>query len=469
MHAPAKDLPTIWGLDPIQLHDRFWASRGVQVVRQGERSEIVRQAELYLLSGPSHLCTFRLNLPVSTLSWTGAELLTIRLRDDREHGYRERVLSDPAGRFLRFERDYSASESRTIRIALTPDQELARIWQGAPDPRTGWRRLRQLVRREERWSQRASGRVFHRGDDRELALLVRELARTWERPDSAIRGVRSPREGIWADPTVPLPPGATLVGPLWIGAGRNLGTDAAAVGPAVVWDDPAARPVVDDIAWLDLEPSDLPSQVRARSTGRGAKAAKRAFDIAFALVALAATLPLYPLIAAAILIEDGRPVFFRHRRETIGGREFPCLKFRSMRKNAEAVKAQLAAKNEADGPQFYIQDDPRLLRVGRIIRRLQLDELPQFLNVLAGHMSVVGPRPSPFTENQYCPPWREARLSVRPGVTGLWQIKRTRAAGTDFQEWIKYDIEYVEKASLLLDLSIIWRTITMMVRGVTRA
>jgi len=87
------------------------------------------------------------------------------------------------------------------------------------------------------------------------------------------------------------------------------------------------------------------------------------------------------------------------------------------------------------------------------------------LNVLAGHMSIVGPRPSPHGENQYCPPWREARLSVRPGLTGLWQVMRTRRQGLDFQEWIKYDIEYVEKASMKLDLQILWKTLIRVIRG----
>jgi len=169
------------------------------------------------------------------------------------------------------------------------------------------------------------------------------------------------------------------------------------------------------------------------------------------------------------VIEDGFPVFFRHRRETMGGQEFGCLKFRSMRNDAEKMKAQLVGKNQADGPQFFMKDDPRNTRVGKLLRDLQLDELPQFINVLRGDMSVVGPRPSPFKENQYCPPWREARLSVRPGLTGLWQISRTRAEGTDFQEWIKFDIEYVERQSFFFDLWIIWRTVAMLVRRLTRS
>jgi lipopolysaccharide/colanic/teichoic acid biosynthesis glycosyltransferase len=138
-----------------------------------------------------------------------------------------------------------------------------------------------------------------------------------------------------------------------------------------------------------------------------------------------------------------------------------------MRKDAEQIKAELQKQNQADGPQFFIENDPRLTRVGKFIRKTNIDELPQFWNVLVGHMSVVGPRPSPRKENQYCPSWREARLSVRPGITGLWQVNRTRIRGADFQEWIKYDIEYVENQSWLLDIRIVWKTILVLIRGVT--
>ncbi len=133
------------------------------------------------------------------------------------------------------------------------------------------------------------------------------------------------------------------------------------------------------------------------------------------------------------------------------------------------MKAQLKMKNQADGPQFYMENDPRLTRVGRYLRKYNLDELPQFWNVLVGDMSVVGPRPSPFHENQFCPAWREARLSVRPGITGLWQINRTRRAGSDFQEWIKYDLEYVENRSWWLDLKIIWKTIATILGKASRS
>ncbi|MBL4697447.1 MAG: sugar transferase, partial [Phycisphaerales bacterium] len=262
---------------------------------------------------------------------------------------------------------------------------------------------------------------------------------------------------------------ASLTGPVWIGAGRCVPKGKSGVGPAVLWDDPKVRPIPDEVDWKDIESLSVRPEQRideaAKYTSSGIK---RAFDIVFAFFALLVTLPLYPLIMLAIIIEDRSPVFFSHERESINGKEFGCIKFRTMYRNAEEMKEELQDQNKADGPQFFMEHDPRITKVGTILRKLQLDELPQFFNVLFGHMSVVGPRPSPFSENQYCPGWREARLSVRPGVTGLWQIRRTRSDGADFQEWIRYDIEYVEKATFWLDLYIIWKTITMILASMSR-
>ncbi len=129
-----------------------------------------------------------------------------------------------------------------------------------------------------------------------------------------------------------------------------------------------------------------------------------------------------------------------------------------MRRDAESMVAELQALNKADGPQVFIENDPRVTRIGRMLRKTQIDELPQLWNVIRGDMSFVGPRPSPERENQFCPAWREMRLSVRPGITGLWQLRRTRTPGEDFQEWIKYDVEYVRTASTLLDLKVVFLT-----------
>ena len=128
-------------------------------------------------------------------------------------------------------------------------------------------------------------------------------------------------------------------------------------------------------------------------------------------------------------------------------------------RNAESMVVDLQGDNLADGPQVFIKDDPRITRVGGFLRKFHIDELPQFWNVLVGDMSLVGPRPSPENENQFCPAWRDARLSVRPGITGLWQVERTRQPGLDFQEWIKYDIEYVNRANVFLDFKIIFKTL----------
>ena len=168
--------------------------------------------------------------------------------------------------------------------------------------------------------------------------------------------------------------------------------------------------------------------------------------------------PVFIAVGLIVALDDGLPLFFGHTRQKRGGAAFRCWKFRTMRRDAEALVADLQSRNKADGPQVFIENDPRVTRVGRFLRKFQLDELPQFWNVLVGDMSVVGPRPSPDNENQFCPAWREMRLSVRPGITGLWQVERTRAPGEDFQEWIKYDLEYVRTASFMLDIRICLKT-----------
>jgi lipopolysaccharide/colanic/teichoic acid biosynthesis glycosyltransferase len=194
---------------------------------------------------------------------------------------------------------------------------------------------------------------------------------------------------------------------------------------------------------------------------------KRAMDICGALVGLVLTLPLYPFIAIAIKVTSPGSVFYVHRRQTVRGKEFGCLKFRSMLDHAHELQKELP--NEVDGPQFHMENDPRLTRVGRFLRRTNLDEVPQFWNVLLGQMSLVGPRPSPDEENRYCPAWREARLSVRPGLTGMWQIRRScdRSVG-DFHEWIEYDIRYLRECSLRTDLSLLCRTLWQMAKRFCR-
>jgi len=125
---------------------------------------------------------------------------------------------------------------------------------------------------------------------------------------------------------------------------------------------------------------------------------------------------------------------------------------------ANEIQQKLRHISQVDGPQFKMEDDPRINLVGKFLRETYLDEIPQFLNVLFGEMSVVGPRPSPESENTLCPSWRDARLSVRPGITGLWQLYRTREPMKDFQEWIYYDTEYVKNLSMKMDWKVCWKT-----------
>jgi lipopolysaccharide/colanic/teichoic acid biosynthesis glycosyltransferase len=481
--ATECDAPTVFGLTLSQLHARYWAARGVQVVRRGEASAIVRDAELYLLLPPGKLALFPLAGLMDTLNWVHPHLLFLRLNDPRNQRYREEVLADASDRFVRFRRLYRGAgreHGSAQRAALTSRRDIAKVWQQSADG-DGWRILR---RSGGRAYASARGTFYDPADDSEAAQFVQDLLRAWPQPETSITRAKPIAEKngdassllktrcvpvLFRDESAAISPDAQLVGPVWVGAGRTIGAGQTIIGPAIAWDDPAAAPAARGIEWQTIEPTSslAAGAVRGRH-GPGLvrlvdSALQRGFDIVFSLVAITLTLPLYPFILAVIWIEDGRPFFFAHRRESRGGKPFGCIKFRSMRKNAEAMKARLAAANRADGPQFYIPNDPRLTRIGKFLRKTNLDELPQFFNVLLGQMAVVGPRPSPHAENQFCPAWREARLSVRPGITGLWQVCRTRKHGADFQEWIRYDIEYVERRSLWLDLEILVRTVAMVV------
>jgi lipopolysaccharide/colanic/teichoic acid biosynthesis glycosyltransferase len=467
------ELPTVWGLDPVQLHDRYWAARGVCVVRPNEKAKLPRGAQLFMLTDRRTLALFPLRQAVDELYWVKPEVLFVRLRGRTRSAYREWVREDEAARFVKFERHYGApATAATARIALTRHRRVAELWQATDGSHSMWREFRRQTRFIRRQTLRISGRCYDRNSDRDLDALVSHLVERWRAPSATVDAACELRPGVWGSADSALAPSVRVIGQAWIGVGRSVADHQTIVGPSVLWDDPGLRPVPRTVRWDDIEvtapsiaaaaagsaTSPAAAAVKNRHFRGWRRATKRGFDILFALLVLLFTLPLYPLIILAIWIEDGRPFFFGHKRETLGGREFPCLKFRSMRKNAEGIKARLQSANRSDGPQFFIENDPRVTRVGLFLRKTNLDELPQFINVLLGHMSVVGPRPSPRNENQFCPAWREARLSVRPGITGLWQVSRTRRQGLDFQEWIRFDVQYVETANWRLDLLIILKT-----------
>jgi lipopolysaccharide/colanic/teichoic acid biosynthesis glycosyltransferase len=192
---------------------------------------------------------------------------------------------------------------------------------------------------------------------------------------------------------------------------------------------------------------------------------KRAIDATVAAAGLVLLSPLALLVTALIKSESKGPAHFGHLREGMGGRPFRCWKYRTMITGADVQQRKLARDNELDGPQFKMDRDPRRTRMGRFLAATNLDEIPQLWNVLVGQMSLVGPRPSPFRENQVCVPWREGRLSVRPGITGLWQICRHDRQKGDFHQWIYYDLLYVRNMSLWLDLKIVALTFVSVARG----
>jgi lipopolysaccharide/colanic/teichoic acid biosynthesis glycosyltransferase len=203
----------------------------------------------------------------------------------------------------------------------------------------------------------------------------------------------------------------------------------------------------------------LAPQVAAGAARHWYARVKRLLDAAGALAGLVVLSPLLLLVAGLIKLTSPGPVLFAHEREGLRGRVFRCWKFRTMVADAHLRQRSLYNRSAAVGPQFKIANDPRTTWLGKWLRSTNIDELPQLLNVLLGHMSLIGPRPSPFRENQICVPWRRARLSVRPGITGLWQMCRSDRAAGDFYEWIYFDLLYVRHLSPGLDLRILMATI----------
>jgi lipopolysaccharide/colanic/teichoic acid biosynthesis glycosyltransferase len=324
-------------------------------------------------------------------------------------------------------------------------------------------------------------------------------------------------EGVCAQGPVSVSPDAVLVGPIILGAGVRIGARCRLIGPLVIGEDaqiregaflresvvgkkvrlgrdskversilteglgvPEGARITGSVATSEsLSPGDLNLVERDLRVGfaslpitrfvqtglrRGLYCGfKRMFDLAFAAGALLLSLPLMVAIALAIRWDSGGPVLFRQRRCGRNGKEFTMLKFRSMRADADQTRLEISHLNECDGPVFKINNDPRFTRVGRILRKYSLDELPQFWNILRGDMSVVGPRPLAESELRTCPSWRDARLRVKPGLTGLWQVSSREKK--DFRDWIQLDLRYVREQSLSLDFTILLRTFAVLTRG----
>jgi lipopolysaccharide/colanic/teichoic acid biosynthesis glycosyltransferase len=287
-------------------------------------------------------------------------------------------------------------------------------------------------------------------------------------------------------------PSARVVGPVIIGEGVTIEENAVIVGPTVIGPNArigrnsmVAQCFVTEEAYVAPEatvrqrvvanhdrgyedglyrrhtPNTSSPAINNESqrVGGGYEKIKPIGEAVVAFVLLVLLSPLMLFLAAAVKFTSEGPIFYGDRREGKGGRPFRCWKFRSMLTNADAMQRALAAQQQMDGPQFKMDRDPRVTPVGRWLRRLNVDELPQLFNVLCGQMSFVGPRPSPFRENQICIPWRNGRLSVRPGITGLWQVCRHDRANGDFHQWIQYDLLYVRHMSFALDCKIFLATL----------
>jgi lipopolysaccharide/colanic/teichoic acid biosynthesis glycosyltransferase len=204
---------------------------------------------------------------------------------------------------------------------------------------------------------------------------------------------------------------------------------------------------VEGLPLLGLAPAKL---------SRSSRALKRGVDLVGSVLGLIILAPLFAAVAVATLLDTPGPVFFRQRRMGRDDEHFEMLKFRTMVEGAHLMRAELEPHNESEGL-FKIADDPRITRIGRLLRRSSLDELPQLWNVLRGEMSLVGPRPLVIEEDALVEGWRRGRLLVRPGMTGLWQIYGS--ARIPLQEMVKIDYLYGANWSLWLDAKVLLRTV----------
>lgn len=321
-----------------------------------------------------------------------------------------------------------------------------------------------------------------------LELLEHRFATESRRAETD--AVRSPSPAAWIAPDARVDASARLIGAVAVHAGAEVGPGCRIIGPSVigprarveagallsrvcVWRGSRVAPGVQLADQIVAGDAVLPPErayspflttpvgcpAAARPMGLVSRVCKRAADLVLSLCGLLLLSPLLLVVAALIKLTSPGPLFFGHEREGRDGRRFTCWKFRTMVPDAHARQRDLYAQNKVDGPQFKMDRDPRVTAIGDFLRKSNLDELPQLFNVVRGDMSLIGPRPSPFRENQLCMPWRKTRLAVQPGITGLWQVCRHDRGESDFYQWIYFDNLYVEHQSVRLDLAILFVTL----------
>lgn len=191
---------------------------------------------------------------------------------------------------------------------------------------------------------------------------------------------------------------------------------------------------------------------------------KRLIDVVISLCVILVGLPFFLIVALLIKVDSKGPVFFKQKRSGLRGKVFEVFKFRTMVVNAEQLKKELMDKNEMTGPVFKMTNDPRITRMGRILRKTGVDEFPQFLNVLFGDMSIVGPRPPLPSEVEQYERWQMRRLAMKPGITCIWQVASNRNSIT-FEDWMRMDMEYIDNWSLELDLVLMFKTAATILRA----
>lgn len=439
---------TLWGLSPVELHDRLWLQRGVRVVRPGAKTDFSNGVRRYLAVSEQHHLALLLPSWISSgrLAFKGTR--RVRTVASCRTSYHEYLDFDDNQSVRSIRREYGPNEQSGNDCVFTQD---ARMAQSISED---WGVLNRMNGSAPFASQEPGIVLYDARDPDECARWLGCMIEQGGDLTELLPEVRRFGRTVWGAEGCEIPDSVRVAGPVFLGRGIELPHESVVVGPAVLPD-----------GWTDQQQpasgQDAPTRADSRPIRRRKpvyELTKRVFDVVVASALLVAASPLMAAIAIAIRVQDGSPMLYRQARQTHGGNHFDCLKFRTMVRNADDLRKQLRDQNQADGPQFAMKRDPRILPIGRWLRRTQLDELPQLWNVIRGEMSLVGPRPSPEDENQYCPPWREARLSVPAGITGLWQVRRRREPDTDFQEWIRYDIEYAARRGWRLDLRILIET-----------
>jgi lipopolysaccharide/colanic/teichoic acid biosynthesis glycosyltransferase len=240
-------------------------------------------------------------------------------------------------------------------------------------------------------------------------------------------------------------------------AQRHAGSNPQALGPVPLASVRSLEPPT-PLAVHDL--------VGRRRWSRARPAAKRSFDVVASGVGIVVLSPVFLVLSLAVLLSEGRPVIYRQVRVGRGGRAFTMFKFRSMVTDAHYQLADVQELNQRSGPLFKVQQDPRTTRVGRFLRVTSLDELPQLFNVLGGSMSLVGPRPALYEEREHFPEALLERETIRPGLTGLWQVEAR--LDPDFDRYHQLDLEYVRSHTFFGDLRLLARTPVVVVRDAFR-